>query len=789
MQRSKTTVNNLIYIALAILAIGIYFLVDGLQMFKNDYYVSHDMLSALNENISHVPDSEYNALKYHIASLINLTVILFPVTFAGLRFHISFKKTQDSEKTDVRWLISIARPVLGLLAFYYILTLGTVFSHEIFTDFYALNSWYGYLRIFLAFLVLSASVIDWPRFIKAIKNMPQAHPLIAKTLFVSGISVISCCLLEFQTGSKMNFMSTMLLFNIMYWLLLQILIDLVSPSVRIGAGVSLILAFVIGLVNDVVYQFRGNYVLFGDITVVKTALEVAGGYVYKPGIWFFISLALLIISFALVIFLRFPDEQGRSKKGIRPKEIIIRAVAVELLIGGIVVSFTTGLLYNYIFGIGWDYNENIKNAGYIPYFLSNMSSINSVECEGYTPEAASLAIEDALRDEETGDNDSYVMPNIIIIQNEAFSDLAVAYDIETDQDYMPFIHSLTENTLKGYLNMSITGGPTANTEFEVLTQTSLQFMPYGSVPYTQYTNHEIPTVATMLESQDIPYHTVAYHSYYSSGYKREGVYSYFGFDEARFEDSFLTDYPESDMIRHILSDEADYRVVEEMFEDYRTVSSDPWFCFNVTIQGHGGYTEDMTFEDPVTVTNFDAAQSINTYLSLIKISDTAFMHLTEYFEKVDEPTVIIMYGDHQPSFDEEASEDLAAHPADHETGDQSLYSYYVPYVIWANYDIPEEDFMGQSASEGTYNTLSTNYLVSYALGAAGMRLPDYDRYLLRLHETVPAVTAIGVWDSNGDYYPDAARSSEADLLKGLEYVQYNRIFDKENILFAHYLLN
>ena len=59
-----------------------------------------------------------------------------------------------------------------------------------------------------------------------------------------------------------------------------------------------------------------------------------------------------------------------------------------------------------------------------------------------------------------------------VILNEAFSDLAVRGNFTTNEDYMPFIHSLqqgAENTRTGYLNVSVLGGNTANTEFEFLT--------------------------------------------------------------------------------------------------------------------------------------------------------------------------------------------------------------------------------------------------------------------------------------------------------------------------------
>jgi phosphoglycerol transferase MdoB-like AlkP superfamily enzyme len=81
------------------------------------------------------------------------------------------------------------------------------------------------------------------------------------------------------------------------------------------------------------------------------------------------------------------------------------------------------------------------------------------------------------------------LPNIIVVMNESFSDLKVLGDFTTNEDYMPYLHSLlngAENTVTGYLNVSVCGGNTANTEFEFLTGNSMAFLPQGSIPYQQY---------------------------------------------------------------------------------------------------------------------------------------------------------------------------------------------------------------------------------------------------------------------------------------------------------------
>ena len=93
--------------------------------------------------------------------------------------------------------------------------------------------------------------------------------------------------------------------------------------------------------------------------------------------------------------------------------------------------------------------------------------------------------------------------------------------------------------------------------------------------------------------------------------------------------------------------------MEQITKDYekaRSKSSDPFYLFNVTVQNHGGYVGNRGFVDTdIQVTNsMLSSDEVEQYVTLAKKSDEAFEELIKYFEKVDEPTIIVMFGDHQP---------------------------------------------------------------------------------------------------------------------------------------------
>lgn len=92
--------------------------------------------------------------------------------------------------------------------------------------------------------------------------------------------------------------------------------------------------------------------------------------------------------------------------------------------------------------------------------------------ENYSQAAVDAILENAVVQYEAG-NVSTEAPHIILIMNESFADLGVLGNIVLTEDNLSFFHSLQENTIRGYVNASVLGGGTANSEFEVFTGGSI----------------------------------------------------------------------------------------------------------------------------------------------------------------------------------------------------------------------------------------------------------------------------------------------------------------------------
>lgn len=667
------------------------------------------------------------------------------------------------------------------------------------------NDGIAYLKFIGATLLITVGA-TWEKLIIWLRSgEAYRHPWFIKCFMAGLTGVMGFYLVEMQMGTPPNVILKMMFFNMMYWVILYVFLYAIFRGVKLPAFICIILAYLLGLSNYVVLQFRGNYIMFGDLTVVGTAMEVAGRYKFHPDTPFFVAIGIFVVF--LIIVLLIPKFKMRKIRPIR--RIITTLIAVGCLSVACIRAFQDGILYNYIFGLSWNYNQNVTDEGYLAYFFSNMQATSGVKVEGYSPYVAEEAVEEVLESPENimkDYRDGVRYPTIIVIQNETFADLSVLADIQTDKPVMPFIKSLKKNTIKGYVNMSVTGGPTANTEFEFLTRSSMAYMPTGSVPYTQYLKQKVPSLVEMLKHQPKPYKTIAFHPYYSSGYNRRSVYEYIGFDEA----VFYEDFEGKELLRGLITDKNDYKDLIEMYEkNKKKDKNQPQFFFNVTMQNHGGFSNNkVRFDEPVKITNFKAVQALDNFVSLMKASDTALMDLIGYFKKVDEPVIILFYGDHQPSFSDDATKQLTDHSLYKNDNDKRLSKFIVPYFIWANYDIPEYDGIHDGGLTGEFNTISVNYLASVLLKYSGVKLSDYDKYLLNLHQYIPAMSALGYWDANGKRLfsthltkPIASefglntrhKAKKVDekvaekLKKGYENVQYNLIFDAKNKLWDVFL--
>ena len=556
---------------------------------------------------------------------------------------------------------------------------------------------------------------------------------------------------------------SLLIYNLFLLGIVELIFIVITNRVRLGTDIWAFICVIFNVVNHFVYEFRGTPVMASDIATVGTALEVADGY--KIQFNFYTTLALVLL-FDFIVIGRVIKCEPVFKKGVQR----LCGIAVMAVVS--VVSFNSLVMTEFASNRGLYLSlfqplRSYQRYGSIACFARSIELSVPEKPEGYSLEK----VEEITSKYESDTVDtSKKRPNVITIINEAFSDPKVLADIKTNEDYMPFIHELMENgnTVSGTSYASIVGGQTANTEYEFLTGNSMAFLPKGTVAFQLYLRHAMPSLVTELKSEGYTGNS-ATHLQKARNYNRDKAYPLLGFD--KFYDYTNMGVPFVKM-RNNATDECTYDNIIHDYEENREKSDAPYFAYTMTIQNHSSYDVPFdNFDDKRIVVEDADAPDLGYYLSLIKYSDEMFEDLVEYYKNVDEPTVILLTGDHQPRIYDESMDSITNGEWRNWNDEEMMRRYEVPFLIWANYDIDKK----------TVEKTSMNYLQTILMETIDGELTGFQKFQQDLQKEIPVLTSNGYWGADGKFYSvDDKNSPYYDLIQEYAILQYNDMTDYKN---------
>ena len=535
-----------------------------------------------------------------------------------------------------------------------------------------------------------------------------------------------------------------------------------TGSMRFSGCFLCIFSIIFSLTNYFTTTFRGIPILASDLTIMGTAMNVVGNYKYSLDLTRTITL-LGLITWCILLFrvkrLRLP--KGKKRISAILVSAAICFASFWIMIYTPVMTVTPMHVTVNTFRPIKSYRKN----GCVLTFMRSIQLMIIHKPDGYSANAAE-EIAAPYRSETSSGNAK--TPNVIAIMDEAFADLQAVGDFRTSEDVMPFYHSLTKNTVKGFSYVSVFGGQTANTEFEFLTGLSKAFVPASATPYQLYIKCLLPGLTTHLGNQDYQ-GMLAFHPFRANGYNRDHVYPNLGFSD--FISLKDLDVSASDKIRNFVSDAADFQVIIDQYEQAKKKSNAPFYLFNVTMQNHSGYDQDFDNLDmPISIEEKCDDPELKRYLNLIHHSDTALKSLIEYFSKQKDPTVIVFFGDHEPGLSNEVYSKILGKNVEKLSAEENMNLYKTPFLIWANYDIEEQENVN----------ISMNYLSTLMLESTGMKLSPFNQFLLDIHKQIPVLTTNGYFGEDGSYYSLKDESSPYyESLRKYQILQYNDLFDKK----------
>ena len=539
------------------------------------------------------------------------------------------------------------------------------------------------------------------------------------------------------------------------WLLLFAVATALNALTLPFLGTVLVTGFTLlwYIANYFVIPLRGKPIMPADLKALGTAKEVMGGYTFIPD-WKVLFGSAVVILYVVILVLVWKHNKSDTKQSMTAQTMrrgLSLVAAVLMLIIGINTK-----TFQSLSTFTWDATlmANFHKNGMVLTYLKCVSSSQIKKPEGYSQDLVNnyLTEYQVQPDEEK----TVIHPTrIIMVMNEAFSDLRSA-GLNPAINVMPFIDSLDENTVEGSLFVSVFGGGTCNTEFEALTGNTLAFLGAGAYPYTENVTHPLFSLASYFH--ELGYLTEAFHPNAADNWNRDMVYPNLGFESFHSIDDFGA-FKEVVYLHDLPADINDYLYIEAVDKEN---SGRPRFLFDVTMQNHAPYDRWLDVEKVESVVENGSNYYLDTqiYLSLVKASDDEVRQLVETYQDIDEPTMIIFFGDHQPGLPNTAINEIYQ--------SYSLDMFKSKFFIWTNYETKAWHNAG----------ISANYLPWLILDRGNFPLPPYVQMLKELYEHYPIISSQGVMDIEGNIYDSVADVMDDPLIQKYQYIQYANLFDE-----------
>ncbi len=429
----------------------------------------------------------------------------------------------------------------------------------------------------------------------------------------------------------------------------------------------------IGIVNGVILTQRMTPFTVKDLSILDDGLTIVTNYLSKVEIAGAILAVIVAIGLLVLLFIKGPQK----KDGVKRKRNLVAVVLVLaftflsssfVIKAGIVETFFGNLAYAY------------RDYGVAYCFVNTWLNTGISKPNGYSEEEI-LSIFDK---KELGDDNAMLLtqkdedeehPNILFLQLESFIDPMTIKSITLSQDPCPNFRKLLETYSSGELTVPACGAGTANVEFEVLTGLSVKFFGPGEYPYKAVLKEKTgESLAYDLDS--LGYTSHAIHNHRAVFYNRNSVFANMGFDT-------FTSVEYMKSVEKTPKNWAKDHVLTECITDALDSTTGRDMIYTISVQGHGKYPTEQVIQDPVIEVTSAPTEELKWkyeyYVNQIYEMDQFIKELTDTLAKRDEPTVLVMYGDHIPALD--MTED------DLESG--NLYG--TQYLIWNNIGLAKDD--------------------------------------------------------------------------------------------------
>lgn len=514
------------------------------------------------------------------------------------------------------------------------------------------------------------------RFPKYRMSVPPA--LLAAVVLAGFITLLALwCQPNAFRGVVSNFLKkpVLILLNALPVGLLLLGLAFLLRNVFFGAALTNLIVCGLSIANRIKIEVRDEPVFPRDLTLLKEVGSAMGTYDIRypaAAIAVVILTTLALAALGVLVGHRpFPAEKLRGWRG----SLLGAAGSFAALALAVVTVLASTGLYDSI-GASNPYRlSTVFNENGFPYnFCHQFTTFPVDKPQGFHRSEAA-----GWDERETGAGPGEAV-HLIMVMNEAFSDITDGPAFTWESDPLPNLHALQKDprALSGRVVVPGFAGGTANTEFDVLTGMQTNALSAATTSALRVVNRNLDSVFRVFGDEG--YHTSFFHPGDDWFYNRENVYRWLGAEETVFADEM----EDLEYKGRWVTDAYLAGFIEEKFEE--AVSGGELLCnYTTTIQNHMSYTADKYGPDydfpPVEAAGLlaEAETMLAVYAEGARDADAMLGRLVDYFSRRKEPVVLAFWGDHLPYL------------GDNQMGYRELGmdvdglpGFETPYVIWAN---------------------------------------------------------------------------------------------------------
>ena len=468
--------------------------------------------------------------------------------------------------------------------------------------------------------------------------------------------------------------------------------------------------FALGLANGIILANRVTPFTGPDFKNITEGGAVLTKYLNGFEIFLMVLGIIAGIVYLILHFFRTPKYQGKMHR------LPMLAIVVASFFGFYGLTrycINEGILATYFGNIAFAYED----YGFPYCFTVTVFDTGIDEPDNYSQELIDDITTNDSTTEET-DLDQGTKPNIIVVQLESFFDPTRVSYLEFSEDPIPNWHALCEEYSNGFYTVPTVGAGTANTEFETLTGMSLHFFGAGEYPFKSILKEE-SCESSAYDLREIGYNAFAIHDNEANFYSRRTVYKNLGFES--FTSGEFMQGQDDTNYNGWMRDENLITPINDALDS--TLGAD--YVFTVTVQPHGSYPTEQVLDDPeITVTGAESAEenyAWEYYVNELHEEDQFIADLIASIEERDEPTVLLLYGDHLPTMGL-TDDDLT-----------SGNTYQTNYLIWDNIGLEKqtEDLYAYQSIAEVMNRLNIHEGTMFRFQQANMGGTD-DNFLANM---------------------------------------------------------